>query len=96
MPSELCIRRAHVLVSGDVQGVGYRAFAWNAASGRELFGGVRNLSDGRVEVEVEGDQRKVEAFIEVLKAGPPMARVKDVQVTWESPTGREVDFQVWY
>lgn len=86
---------ARIWVSGRVQGVGYRMFARDEARRRGLLGGVRNLRDGRVEVEVEGERGAVEAFIAALRAGPPLARVVDLQVQWESPAGRHVDFSVW-
>ena len=88
--------RARVWVSGRVQGVAYRAFAQQAAGRKGLSGGVRNLEDGRVEVDVEGERRAVEAFVELLRAGPPMAQVDDLRVEWETPTGRQTDFRIWY
>ncbi len=94
-PSGLLVR-SRILVSGRVQGVAYRAFTQSAASRKGLTGGVRNLDDGRVEVEVEGHRSDVEAFVELLRGGPPLARVADVQVQWDAPTGRYADFQIWY
>lgn len=88
--------RAWILVSGRVQGVAYRAFTQDAASRMKLYGGVRNLDDGRVEVDVEGERRMVEAFVELLRTGPPMARVEDLQVRWDAPTGQHKDFRIWY
>jgi len=79
-----------------VQGVAYRAFARQAAGRMGLSGWVRNLEDGRVEVDVEGERRAVDAFVELLKAGPPMARVDGLQVEWETPTGRPADFRISY
>lgn len=88
--------RARILVSGRVQGVAYRAFTRDAASRLKLCGGVRNVDDGRVEVDVEGERRVVEAFIELLKTGPPMARVDDLEVRWDAPTNHHKDFRIWY
>ena len=88
--------RARIWVSGLVQGVAYRAFAQRTASQHGLRGGVRNLDDGRVAVEVEGARPAVERLIASLRTGPPMARVRDVQVQWEPPTGQYDDFRVWY
>ncbi len=88
--------RARVWVAGRVQGVAYRAFAWETATRMGLKGGVRNLDDGRVLVEVEGERQAVESFLELLRAGPPAARVDDVRVEWASPNGQWADFQVWY
>ena len=87
--------RARIWVSGLVQGVAYRAFTQRTASLQGLCGGVRNLDDGRVAVEVEGERRTIESLIASLRSGPPMARVQDVQVQWEAPTNRYHDFQIW-
>lgn len=88
--------RARIWVSGRVQGVAYRAFAQHEAHRRALCGGVRNLDDGRVQVEVEGEKGAVEDFIRALRIGPPAASVLNLQVQWESPTGRHADFRIWY
>ena len=88
--------RSRIWVSGRVQGVAYRAFAYEAACRMGLRGGVRNLDDGRVEIEVEGDRPTAEAFLELLRTGPPLARVDDVQVEWNAPTGTWERFQIWY
>lgn len=90
------LTRARVLVDGHVQGVAYRAFAHAAALKCGVRGGVRNLPDGKVEAEAEGDREALKAFIECLRAGPPRAKVEGVQVQWQSPTGLPVDFQIWY
>ncbi len=95
MPSTQPVR-AVILVSGRVQGVGYRAFAEREACQLALVGGVRNCEDGRVEADVEGERSMVEAFIERLRAGPRLARVEHLHVEWTSPTGRHRGFQVWY
>ncbi len=94
MGSEPAVR-ARIVVGGLVQGVAYRAFTQRTASQLRLRGGVRNLADGRVAVEVEGDREGVERLIEMLRTGPPMAQVQDVQVQWESPTGQHQDFRIW-
>jgi acylphosphatase len=88
--------RAKLIVSGHVQGVGYRAFTRHAASRRGLVGGVRNLEDGRVEAEVEGMRSAIEAMIRELKIGPPGARVQAVQVEWAPASGRFSGFQIWF
>jgi len=88
--------RAKLFVKGKVQGVGYRAFAARVASQRGLCGGVRNLDDGRVELEVEGPQDQILMLIEDVRTGPPASRVTAVDVEWSPATGRFSDFQVWY
>jgi len=95
-PIEPAVLRARLFVKGKVQGVGYRAFAARVASQRGLCGGVRNLDDGRVELEVEGPKDQILILIENVKTGPPASRVAAVEVEWSPATGRFSDFQVWY
>jgi acylphosphatase len=85
-----------ILVEGRVQGVGYRAFALHAAVQRGLRGTVRNLDDGRVELEAEGSKDRIESLIADLRIGPPAARVAGVHVEWGTATGRFNDFRVRY
>jgi acylphosphatase len=72
-------RRA--LVSGTVQGVGYRAFARRAALALDVRGYARNLPDGRVEVLACGEAAALDAFITQLRAGPKWSRVTEVAVS---------------
>ena len=85
--------RAHVLVSGTVQGVRYRASTHEAAADRDVDGWVRNLDDGRVEAVFEGPESAVEGLIEWCHTGSRMASVDDVDVTYEEPAG-ESGFRV--
>ena len=68
------------LVSGRVQGVGFRFFAADAARREGLAGSVRNLDDGRVEAIVEGESESVVRFERALRQGPSKARVEHVRV----------------
>lgn len=74
--------RFTALVSGTVQGVGYRAFVRRHAIDLGLSGSAENLADGRVEVVAEGDEIGLERFLELLRQGPPHAQVRDVDVSW--------------
>jgi acylphosphatase len=94
LPESPDIVAADVVVSGDVQGVGYRAFTQRAARELGLSGWVRNLYDGRVQVEVEGPRAKVEELLTRLRRGPSLAAVADVSVTWKTPTGTTQGFTV--
>lgn len=87
--------RAHIWISGVVQGVNYRAFAREEARRRHVCGGVRNLSDGRVEVEIEGDKQAVEATIEALRKGPPLAIVESLDIEWRTTGAGYRDFKIW-
>jgi len=86
----------HAVVSGIVQGVFYRRFVLQEATGLDLRGRVRNLSDGRVEVEAEGDRRTLEMLIKRLHKGPPGAQVTDVATEWSEHRGEHKDFRVDY
>jgi acylphosphatase len=82
------------LVSGRVQGVGYRFFAHDAASVEGVSGWVANLPDGRVEVWIEGDGEAVERVDRRIRRGPPGARVADVETREETPSGRYTGFDI--
>jgi acylphosphatase len=82
------------LVRGRVQGVGFRYFVEDAASVEGVRGWVRNLPDGRVEALVEGDAEAVERMAHKIRRGPPGARVDEVQVTTEPPTGEVDRFEI--
>ena len=82
------MRRAYrYVVSGRVQGVGFRAFVADAARAEGLDGWVRNLPDGPVEVHAEGDAEALGRFEWRLWQGPPMARVDDVVAEESMPAG---------
>ena len=86
--------RARLLISGRVQGVGYRYATVNAAKRFGLTGWVRNLDDGRVEAVAEGPREKIEELVRWAWQGPPAARVSDVAVAWEPATGEFSGFDV--
>ena len=69
------------IISGEVQGVGYRFFTQRAAARHQVRGYVKNLADGRVEAYVEGDEKAVENLKHDLTAGPSFARVEHIEET---------------
>lgn len=79
--------RAHVWVSGQVQGVYFRAYAEDEAAFRKVAGWIRNTADGRVEAVFEGSPDAVEAMIRWCHRGSPAAHVTGVDVTWEEVRG---------
>ena len=85
---------AHIIVSGYVQGVGYRYYAVDNAVIFDVKGYVKNLPGGNVEVVAEGDKEMVESFIEKLKRGPYSATVSDVKVEWSTYDGSYTDFRI--
>ncbi|HTD28308.1 MAG TPA: acylphosphatase [Xanthomonadaceae bacterium] len=70
---------AHFLVSGRVQGVGFRASARHRALELGLVGYARNLADGRVEAFAQGNREAIDIFAQWLNHGPPLARVDEVR-----------------
>ena len=86
--------RAHVWISGRVQGVFFRAHTKELADELGLTGWVRNLPDGRVEAVFEGEEDAVKEVIEWCKRGPPLASVEKVEVRYEQPTGEFRDFRI--
>ena len=82
------------IISGDVQGVGYRFFAQRAAARHQVLGYVRNLSDGRVEALAEGDAASVESFKHELATGPAFASVTTVEEINVEPTNSYTLFRI--
>ena len=78
----------HYVVSGRVQGVGFRWFVLEAASAEGMTGWVRNVPDGTVEIVAEGEAEAVERFERAVRRGPGRARVDDVTTDVVAPTGR--------
>ena len=85
--------RAHVFVSGTVQGVSFRATTRDTAREHGVEGWVRNLDDGRVEAVFEGPAEDVETLVSFCHEGSSAARVVGVDVTHEEPQG-ESGFRV--
>ena len=78
-PGSAEARPRRFLIRGRVQGVGFRAWTQRRARELALHGWVRNVADGSVEVCAQGDERAVERLLELLRRGPPLARVREVR-----------------
>lgn len=80
------MKAAHVFLTGDVQGVFFRAFTKMNAQKLGLRGFARNLQDGRLEVWIEsGDDNRLFEMLRLLKRGPEGARVSYAEIRWEKP-----------
>jgi acylphosphatase len=88
------LTRAHVWVTGRVQGVGFRAFVSYNAQRLEVTGWVRNLGYDTVEALVEGGRAQIEQFVQIMKAGPNGAHVDESRLEEETHTGEFADFQI--
>lgn len=86
--------RLYCLISGLVQGVGYRFFCQRYAYRLNLTGYAKNLWDGKVEVVAEGDRDKLLQFLDHLKQGPSFAEVKKVEPYFQEFKGEFDDFTV--
>lgn len=85
--SSMTTTALHALVSGRVQGVGFRWMVMQQARSLGVTGWVQNLSDGRVELCCEGDDDAVDQLIDWVKEGPQYARVDHLNVNQVSPQG---------
>jgi acylphosphatase len=88
--------RARAIITGRVQGVFFRVETKHAAKGFGVTGWVRNKMDGSVEALFEGEETDVKATLVWCQTGPPHARVRHVDVTWQDYTGEFETFQVTY
>lgn len=87
------LKQVHIYVKGDVIGVGFRAWTKIQAKINGVTGWVRNNHErpeiygpsGGVEAQIQGDEDKVNAVVEILKKGSPVSRVTDVEVVWIEP-----------
>ena len=84
------MKRVHVVVTGRVQGVFFRATCARLARDANVSGFVRNLDDGRVEAAFEGDDAAVERLVAWCRRGPDGAIVEDVEVLREEPLGETI------
>lgn len=88
--------RAHILVSGRVQGVFFRANCVRVASSLGLDGWVKNVPHGDVEILVEGDEREIKKLIGWCHSGPRNARIEKVDVEWSEPRRDHARFRAIY
>ncbi len=85
---------ANITVKGLVQGVGFRYFVYGVAVKLSLNGFTRNVYNGDVEIEVEGNRFAIESLIKEVKVGPRMSRVTDVVIEWKEPSNKFKQFSI--
>ena len=86
----------YILISGKVQGVGFRHFTRQNAMRLGIHGYAKNLPNGKVEVVAEGDKATLDEFVKVLWKGPPASRVEDVKVEARPHSGEYTSFGIKY
>ncbi len=90
------MKRIHLIISGDVTGVGYRSWAKRQAKELGLMGWVKNREDKTVELVAEGNEEVLKKLVVVCKKGPDVAWVERVDAEWLDATGEFVIFEVVY
>jgi acylphosphatase len=91
------MKRIHAIVKGVVQGVGFRFFTMYLAERFELSGFVRNRADGTVELEAEGREEAISAFLEELEESPPRAaHISGLEVKEIPASGGFGGFRITY
>ena len=88
--------RAHIFVSGKVQGVFFRAKVMQEAVRLGVTGWVRNMRDGRVEAVIEGEKEAVDKLVAFCKNGPKGALVTGLDLKLEPFTGEFATFKIRY
>jgi len=88
--------RAHIFVSGKVQGVFFREKTRQKAEKLGVFGWVKNLKDGRLEAVFEGDKERVKELVNWARKGPIWAKVNGLELTWEDYRGEFNGFEIGY
>ena len=89
------MKRVKITVSGIVQGVGFRYYCYKKASEYGINGYVKNLYNGKVELEIEGDEGLINDYIKEVKTGPGYAVVKSVDIKDLEYEGRYNGFQIF-
>jgi len=96
------VKQARLYIKGDVIGVGFRAWTKIQAKILGISGWVRNVYDkpeifgvsGGVEALIQGEEEKLEKMIELLKQGPPVSCVEEVEIFWETPKENFDSFEI--
>ncbi len=86
----------HARITGRVQMVMFRDFVERKARHRGFTGYVRNLDDGSVEAVAQGEKSELEKFIPLLHEGPLLAKVKNVELSWQEPKEKFETFEIRY
>ena len=74
------MKRIHLIISGHVQGVGFRYFCLEQAQSLGISGYARNMPDGSVEIEAQGEESAIEKFLALVRRGPRSAEVTNVEI----------------
>ena len=90
------MKRVHLIITGDVQGVGYRSWARSSGVKYGLTGTVKNREDGSVEIIAEGTEQILRDYITACRNGPEVSLVTGISESWSAATGEFMTFDVLY
>lgn len=88
------LKRLHIIVSGRVQGVGFRWVCMKYATLYHLTGNVRNLEDGNVEIHIQGEEKDLLTFIHTMPNDNRRIRVDHLRITEEPLVNKETQFHI--
>jgi len=88
------MKTVHAIISGRVQGVGFRYFVYRSATNLGISGFVRNLIEGDVEVLACGKPESITIFLEELRRGPRMAHIREMKITNMDEYGSSDTFEI--
>ena len=88
------LKTVHLIVKGTVQGIGFRFYTRRLGAGLGLRGLVRNLDNGDVEIEAEGDKQILQEFLNALRSGDMAGYIDDIQSDWPPYQDKYHDFTI--
>lgn len=88
------LKQVRAIVHGEVQGVGYRYSVHHLSKDFKVAGFVRNLDDGTVEIQAEGEQSELQKFIEAVRIRDGYISVTGVDLKWREPEGKYSGFSI--
>ncbi len=88
------LKQVHLYIKGDVIGVGFRAWTKIQAKIVGVTGWVRNVDGDWVEAQIQGEEEKVKQIIELIKNGPPVSQVSEVEIFWQEPNEVFDEFEI--
>lgn len=90
------MKQLHIVVSGEVQGVGFRYYAQTMALSQQVTGWVRNCLDGSVEIVVEGEKERIDKYLSLIQKGSPFSNVQSVTIKENEDIDQFQSFKIKY
>jgi len=90
------MKKLRIIVKGIVQGVSFRYFASYNARHYGIYGYVKNLGNGEVEIKAQGEPQTLQIFLDKIKLGPPASRIDDIQIEEDTEQIEYDSFEITY